>query len=135
MIIATVASGAFMTCVHPFAKFIPDDEYGVFGTLLATLNCMSIPSLGLQMSFVQQAAAAIDEAQKRRLRGMMLYRVREPDGTERLEECPYLAPLVTPPEYGEMLRTAGFEVRLHTGYEEKGDDGADPLLCFECTAQ
>ena len=69
MILATVLSGAFMFGVHPFSKKIPDSEYGVLGTLLAVLNCMSIPSVGLQMMFVQQTAAALADEQKRRLSG------------------------------------------------------------------
>ena len=69
MIIATVVSGLAMLGVHPFAKKIPDAEYGVLGLLLAVLNCMSIPSIGLQMVFVQQTAAALTDDAKRRLTG------------------------------------------------------------------
>jgi O-antigen/teichoic acid export membrane protein len=67
MLFATVASGACMFLVHPFSKMIPDSEYGVLGTLLAILHCMGIPTVGLQMVFAQQAAAAITEEQHRRL--------------------------------------------------------------------
>jgi O-antigen/teichoic acid export membrane protein len=69
MVIAAVVSGLAMYGVHPFAKKIPESEYGILGLLLALLNCMAIPSLGLQMVFVQQTAGAISDAQKRRLAG------------------------------------------------------------------
>jgi O-antigen/teichoic acid export membrane protein len=69
MIFATAAGGACMFAVHPFSKKIPESEYGVFGTMLAVLNCMTIPSLGLRMIFAQQAAAAITDEQKRKLTG------------------------------------------------------------------
>ncbi|MCX6902188.1 MAG: hypothetical protein NTW03_01655 [Verrucomicrobia bacterium] len=69
MVIATVVSGLALYGVHPFAKKIPDSEYGILGLLLAVLNCMSIPSLGLQMVFTQQTAAALAEEQRRKLAG------------------------------------------------------------------
>jgi O-antigen/teichoic acid export membrane protein len=69
MVIASVLSGLAMYGVHPFAKKIPDSEYGVFSLLLAVLNCMAIPSLGLQMVFVQQTAAAVSDGQQRKLAG------------------------------------------------------------------
>ena len=70
MVITTVVSGLAMYGVHPFSKKIPESEYGVLGLLLAFLNCMSIPSLGLQMMFVQQTAAALTEGDKRCLAGV-----------------------------------------------------------------
>jgi O-antigen/teichoic acid export membrane protein len=69
MILATLICGACMFAVHPFSKLIPDSEYGILGTMLAVLNCMVIPSLGLQMVFVHQTAAALSEEQKRKLTG------------------------------------------------------------------
>lgn len=69
MVIAAVVSGMALYGVHPFAKKIPESEYGVLGLLLAVLNCMGIPSLGLQMVFVQQTAAALSDIEKRRLAG------------------------------------------------------------------
>jgi SAM-dependent methyltransferase len=70
---------------------------------------------------------------ERRLHGTMAYRVREPDGSERVEECRYVAPVVTPTEYTAMLRVAGFEPRLFADYEEREDDGESGLLCFVST--
>src|SRR5262245_627948 len=61
MVLATVVSGACMFGVHPFSKKIPESEYGIFGTMLAVLNCMAIPTLGLRMIFVQQTAAALSD--------------------------------------------------------------------------
>jgi O-antigen/teichoic acid export membrane protein len=67
MLFATVASGLCMFAVHPFSKMIPEAEYGVLGTLLAILHCIGIPTVGLQMVFAQQAAAALTDEQHRRL--------------------------------------------------------------------
>jgi O-antigen/teichoic acid export membrane protein len=69
MMFATLLSGVFMFGVHPFSKKIPESEYGVLGTLLAALNCLGIPALGLQMVFAQQTAAALTDEQKRALAG------------------------------------------------------------------
>jgi O-antigen/teichoic acid export membrane protein len=67
LMFATVASGAFMFAVHFFSKKIPEAEYGFYGTLLAMLNLMTMPTLGLQMVFAQQTAAAITEQQRSQL--------------------------------------------------------------------
>jgi len=76
MVFATVVGGLALYGVHPFARKIPESEYGVLGLLLAVLNCMSIPALGLQMVFAQQAAAAITDQEQRQLartaRGVLL---------------------------------------------------------------
>jgi O-antigen/teichoic acid export membrane protein len=69
MVISTVISGVLFYAVHPFAKKIPESEYGILGLLLALLQCMSIPSLGLQMVFTQQTASALDEGRRRLLSG------------------------------------------------------------------
>ncbi|MBI5385085.1 MAG: lipopolysaccharide biosynthesis protein [Verrucomicrobia bacterium] len=69
MIFCTVVSGFAFYGVHPFAKKIPESEYGILGLILAVLNCMSIPSLGLQMVFAQQTAAAVDDRHRRELSG------------------------------------------------------------------
>src|SRR6185503_5738695 len=69
MMLTTLISGVAFFAVHPFAKKIPEAEYGIFGLLLAVLNCLSIPSLGLQMVFAQQAAAAIDARRRAELSG------------------------------------------------------------------
>lgn len=67
MVMATVVSGLAMYGVHPLAKFIPQSEYGIFGLLVALLNCLAIPSVGLQMMFTQQTAAALTPEQQHRL--------------------------------------------------------------------
>lgn len=74
------------------------------------------------------------DRENRRLDGMMTYRVREPDGTEWTEECPYRPPVVTPTEYRAMLMAAGFAPTLFVGYEERPDDGEAPMLCFVAEA-
>lgn len=72
------------------------------------------------------------EPEHRRLRGVMFYESTAPDGTVTVKECPYVAPVLTPDEYREMLREAGFDPRLFVGYEDRPDDGAEPILCFVC---
>jgi O-antigen/teichoic acid export membrane protein len=69
MMFCTLVSGVMFYAVHPFAKKIPDAEYGILGLLLALLNCMSIPSVGLQMVFAQQTAAAVDSRRRHELSG------------------------------------------------------------------
>jgi O-antigen/teichoic acid export membrane protein len=69
MFCAAIVSGICMFGVHPFSQKIPDGEYGIYGTLLAVLGCMAIPSVGLKMVFVQQGAGAITEELRRQLRG------------------------------------------------------------------
>lgn len=89
MVFATLAGGVFMWAVHPLLqkpvdqvplgavteflkRFIypPFDAsvYGLFNALLSLLVLMSIPGTGLQTTFAQQAAAAIDEKSERQLR-------------------------------------------------------------------
>lgn len=67
MVFAAVFGGLSMYAVHPMAKFIPKSEYGILGLLLALLNCLAIPAVGLQMVFAQQTAAAVSEEERRRL--------------------------------------------------------------------
>ena len=69
MVIATFLGGVFLFGVHAFAPFMGDAEYSLFGTMLAIINVLTIPSLGLQTTFAQQAAAAITEPQQARLAG------------------------------------------------------------------
>jgi len=67
LILCTVLSGLAFFSVHFFNKKIPDSEYSIFVTLLAVLNCLSIPALGLQMVFTKQAAAAVSDSDMKRL--------------------------------------------------------------------
>jgi O-antigen/teichoic acid export membrane protein len=60
MMISAVASGALMFAVQVFSKkFLSDIEYSAFGALIQVTNWITIPAIGLQMVFAQQAAAAI----------------------------------------------------------------------------
>lgn len=68
LMFANVASGALMYGVHFFSKVIPEEQYAIFGTLLALTMC--IPIMPLQMVFAQQAAAAIATGRQRQLSGM-----------------------------------------------------------------
>lgn len=69
MMFATLVSGVCMFGVHPFSKLVSDAEYGVFVTMISMLNCLAIPSIGLQMVFAQQTAAALTPEQRLELSG------------------------------------------------------------------
>src|SRR5882724_2932990 len=69
MMIAVVGSGVLMSLVHVFSKIIPESEYAVLGTLIASLNWITIPAIGLQTTFAQQASGVVTEAQRRALVG------------------------------------------------------------------
>ena len=56
-----------MFAVHLFSDKIGDAEYGIFGTLLAIVYFIGIPSVSLQMVFTRQAARLLTESQQRRL--------------------------------------------------------------------
>src|SRR6266542_1354955 len=71
MVIATTVSGALMFAVHKPAKQMGSAEYGVFLTLLQVLNLMGIPAVGLQLQFVQQTVAALDDGKRAELTGAM----------------------------------------------------------------
>ena len=69
-----------------------------------------------------------------RIDGVMDYEITARDGTVAVEECPYCAPVLTPDEYLSMLTATGFDPVLRVGYEDRPDDGAEPMLCFVATA-
>src|SRR6267378_5026595 len=67
MVVSTVVGGVFMAAVHGFSKVLPPEEYSAMATLLQVLNWMTIPALGLQMVFAQQASAAVTEIKRQQL--------------------------------------------------------------------
>ncbi len=68
MMITAVGGGALMFLVQLIAKrLLEKEEYSAFVTLIQLTNWMMIPSLGLQMVFAQQAAAATTDSQRRQL--------------------------------------------------------------------
>src|ERR1051326_7318196 len=70
MMIASVAAGVFMFSVHIFfSKVVGEEQFWIFGPFLSMLANISIPGLGLQMTFAQQTAAALTENEHRRLTG------------------------------------------------------------------
>lgn len=70
MLIATTAGGVLMWLVHYVTnRWMPKSEYGVFATLLQMLNIMTIPAVGLQLTFVQLSATADDPGARARLAG------------------------------------------------------------------
>ena len=58
MMATTLGNGVLMFAVHIFAPVMGEKEYGLFGALLALVNVMMIPALGLQTVFAQQAAGS-----------------------------------------------------------------------------
>lgn len=71
MILASSAAGLFMFAVHKSASAMPKSEYGVFGTLLQVLNQMTIPAVGLQLSFAQMTVDAVAANRPAKLRGAL----------------------------------------------------------------
>ena len=72
MMITAVAGGALMFGVQIISKrFLSDEEYSAFAVLIQLTNWMTIPALGLQMVFTQQAAGAVTELHRRQLVGTM----------------------------------------------------------------
>jgi O-antigen/teichoic acid export membrane protein len=69
MMITTVVSGMLMSLVHVCSKKIPDAEYSAFAVLLQLVNWMTIPAIGLQMAFAQQASAVVTDSQRHQLIG------------------------------------------------------------------
>lgn len=69
MVSATLAGGICMFAVHIIYPKLGDKEYGLFTTLLAMLNLLTIPALGLQTMFAQQTASALTPADNARLCG------------------------------------------------------------------
>src|SRR5271169_5324847 len=68
MMFAGTAAGLLYYAVHfVVSREIPKGEYGVFTTLLQVVSLMSIPAIGLQTVFAQQAASAITEEQQHTL--------------------------------------------------------------------
>lgn len=68
MMISAVGAGALMFAVQVFSKkFLSDEEYSIFCTLIQVTNWITIPALGLQMVFAQQTAAAVSDLQHRQL--------------------------------------------------------------------
>jgi O-antigen/teichoic acid export membrane protein len=71
MMVATFLGGLMMFLLHKVAKQMPKEEYSVFLTLLAVVGQMSIPTMGLQGIFMQQAAASLNPEHEKELAGML----------------------------------------------------------------
>ena len=67
MVIAATLSGVFMFGVHIFNRWMPENVYGAFGTVLALMTWLQFPVVGLQQTVAQQGAAALTETDRRRL--------------------------------------------------------------------
>lgn len=68
------------------------------------------------------------------IHGVMVYRTESPGGAVEEEECPFESPVLAPGEYRRLLASEGFETSLRVGYEDREDDGIEPMLCFIATA-
>jgi len=72
LVIATGAGGVFMMATQIVANgWMQPAEYSVWFALLRVFLLMSIPTVGLQIIFAQQAAAAVSETQHRQLARML----------------------------------------------------------------
>jgi O-antigen/teichoic acid export membrane protein len=70
MVAATVAGGFFMMAVHTVvSKPMLAAEYALFVALLRVFLLMGFPAGGLQVVFAQQAAAAVNEDEQKKLSG------------------------------------------------------------------
>jgi O-antigen/teichoic acid export membrane protein len=69
LMIANLASGGLTCGVHFLAKFVPEAQYAVFGTLLMVVACL--PALPLQMIFAQQTALALATRREKQLAGLI----------------------------------------------------------------
>lgn len=69
---------------------------------------------------------------RKSISGQFLYRTRRPDGTEHIEACPILAPVMTVADYEALFAAADLNVKTYVGYDHRPDDGTDPSLCFVC---
>ena len=69
---------------------------------------------------------------RKRARGMFVYRITRADGSETLEQCPWSAPLLTKAEYLALFTRAGFDVRTFLDYKEGPGDATGSFLCFIC---
>lgn len=68
LVVATVASGVFMTATQIVAsRWMDPGEYGLWFALLRIYLLMSIPSAGLQIIFAQQTAAAVSPQRQHQL--------------------------------------------------------------------
>ena len=71
MVIASSIAGVFMFAVHKPAGAMPKAEYGVFATMLQVLNQMTIPAVGLQLSFAQMTVDFVATNRPEKLRGAL----------------------------------------------------------------
>lgn len=69
MVSATLLGGVCMFAVHIIYPILGPREYGLFTTMLALLNVLTIPALGLQTTFAHQTAAAVTPEDEARLAG------------------------------------------------------------------
>jgi O-antigen/teichoic acid export membrane protein len=71
MMVASTLGGMMMFLLHKVASRMPKEEYSVFLTLVAVVGQMSIPALGLQGIFMQQAAASLNPEHEKELAGVL----------------------------------------------------------------
>ncbi len=69
LMIASLAGGMMSWGVHFLSKLISEEQYGTFVTLLMLVSI--VPTIPLQMVFVQQTARALATGEERQLAGMI----------------------------------------------------------------
>jgi SAM-dependent methyltransferase len=67
--------------------------------------------------------------------GILLYKITDTGGNQSFEECPFESIIMSTDDYITLLSEAGLAPTVYVGYEEKMDDGKNPILCFVCTKQ
>jgi len=68
----------------------------------------------------------------KRIRGVIYYKTTHEDGKDTIEECPFERTVMLTDDYTSLFSEAGFSTKAFVGYEEKEDDGKDPIVCFVC---
>jgi O-antigen/teichoic acid export membrane protein len=68
MVIATSMSGAFLMAVYPVLGQLPAEEVSVYVSLLRLFTLLGIASAGLQIVMAQDAAAAVTDALREKLK-------------------------------------------------------------------
>ena len=71
VVFATLLNGVLMAAIHKAAIAMGQDHYGGFVYLLSVLGQLTIPTLGLQMTFAQDAAVAATGGHRDELRGAL----------------------------------------------------------------
>jgi ubiquinone/menaquinone biosynthesis C-methylase UbiE len=70
---------------------------------------------------------------RKSIRGTMIYQTIHADGSESIESCPFMAPLMQQEEYLSLLSDSGFSTTTYNDYQELLDNSQRSILCFVST--